>query len=172
VELNLHTMNWRWRENAERRYGKMTDTEFDAFLDNCYQALQSKQSLLLKKYRVGKFEDYWFDQETESLQFKNAGKVKLEFTIVPIGSWSAKSHSWMWAWANRSLTDSLRSQSEVIKGLAAHTGYGIFENEAFEAEESMAHELTAMAVFHLNALGMYIVPSGDLKTFLALMKVR
>ena len=150
----------------------MTDNEFDNFVDNCYQELKTKQSLLFSEYNLGKYDEYWYDQTTESIQFKTAGNVELEFIILPIGSWSSKSNTWAWAWANKSITDELKSQSIKIKDLANYTGYGIFEKEAFEADEFMAHELTSMAVHHLGALGMYIVPSNNLKLFLALVRLK
>jgi hypothetical protein len=148
----------------------MTDNEFDVFLEDCYQELQDKQASLGKDYGIGSYGEYWLDQTTESIQFKDDGTVKLEFAIVPVGSWSSNGNSWQWAWANKSFTDSLKSQAEIIKGLASYTGFDIFEMGAFEADENMAHELTAMAVHYLDALGMYIVPSGNLKIFFALIK--
>lgn len=150
----------------------MTDEEFDDFLGKCYQELVEKQSLLLDNYSLGEYEDFWFSQITETLQFKNAEEVELEFVVVPIGSWSDKSNSWMWAWANNSTPEEFKSKSVCFKDLAEHTGLDVFSTEAFEADESTAHELTAMAVHHIDAMGMYIVPSNNLKTFLALMKVK
>lgn len=150
----------------------MTDDQFDEFLDNCYQELEDKQALLLENYNLGSYEKYWFDQVTGVLQFKNAERVECEFIVIPIGSWSSKSNSWMWAWANNSITEEFKAQSIKLKGLANYTGVDFFENGAFEADESMAHELTAMAVHYLDAMGMYIIPSSNLKTFLALVKLK
>ena len=157
----------------DKKKGKelqMNDKKFDAFLNECYEELIKKQDSLMKKYNLGKYDEYWFDQETEVIQFKTDGKVGLEFYFTSIGSWSGKSNSWMWAWANESVTEELRTKSATIKELAGITGRDFFEKEAFEADEVRAHELTSMAVHHLNALGMYIAPSKDLKIFIALIK--
>lgn len=149
----------------------MTDKEFDDFVDDCYQELEDKQKQLFKIYNLGRHEKYFFNQITGTLQFKNREEIALEFIVVPIGSWSSKSNTWMWSWANKSLTGELKAQSIKFKALADFTGFDIFKNEAFEADEAMAHELTSMAVHHANAMGMYIVPSNELRTFLALIKV-
>ena len=159
-------------DKLKNKKQQMTDKEFNTFLDNCYQELEEKQNLLMSEYNLGKYGKYWFDQITETIQFKEDGKVELEFYVVLIGSWSSKSNSWMWAWANKSITEELRSKSIKIKELANYTGFNVFEKEAFEADEAMAHELTSMAVHYLNALGMYIVPSDNLKSFLALIKLK
>ncbi|MDD2376130.1 MAG: hypothetical protein PHD15_00510 [Clostridia bacterium] len=150
---------------------KLTDKEFDQFLDKCYKELENKQALLFSDYDLGKYDEFWYDQTTESIQFKKAGKVESEFIIIPIGSWSSKSNSWMWAWANTSITDELKLKSIKLKELAEYTGLKIFDKEAFEADEYRAHELTSIAVHYLNALGMYIVPSNNLKSFLALVRL-
>ena len=156
----------------KNKKAQMTDKEFDTFVATCYQELKEKQDSLMSKNNLGAYDEYWFDQITETIQFKEHGKVELEFHIVMIGSWSSKSNSWMWAWANSSITEELRSESSKIKELASLTGFSVFERESFEADEVMAHELTSIAVHHLNALGMYIVPSDNLKSFLALIKLK
>ena len=150
-------------DKRKSKKAQMTNKEFDAFLAKCFQELKNKQDALMGKYNLGKFDSFWFDQIAETIQFKDNENVELEFHVVPVGSWSSKSNSWMWAWANKSLTDELGSKAMKIKELASYTGYNTFEKEAFEADEAMAHELTSMAVHHLNALGMYIVPSDNLK---------
>ena len=146
--------------------------EYKVFLDTCYQELAEKQTALTSQYELRKYDGFLYDQETEILQFKVGEAVGLEFEVIPIGSWSSKSNTWMWAWANESVIDRQREKSARIRELADITGAGIFVDEAFEAEEVTAHELTSMAVHHLEALGMYIAPSENLKTFLALMRVQ
>ena len=151
---------------------KMTTEDFDAYVEECFRDIGSNQAKLLEEHDLGKYDDFWLDQTKETLQFKSDGKVGIEFEITLIGSWSGESNSWMWAWANENITDGLRTKSAKIKGLADYTGYDIFVNEAFEAGESIAHQLTAMAAHYLDAIGIYIAPSGNLKTFIALIKVK
>lgn len=150
----------------------MTDEEFDKFLTECYQELENKQALLFENYNLGSYDSFWLDQTTQSLQFKNSEEVGLEFIVMPIGSWSSKSNTWMWAWANKSFTEEFKSNAIILKDLANTTGYDIFTEEMLEIDEFMAHELTAMAVHHIDAIGMYITPSNELKTFLALVKLK
>jgi hypothetical protein len=148
----------------------MDEKQFEEFRIKCYDELINKQNTLIKEYDLGSFDEYWLDQTTETLQFKNEGKVELEFPIIEIGSWSANKNTWMWAWANNSVTDSLRKKAERLKELTKITNNLAFETEAFEAEEIIAHELTALAVHHFDAIGMYIAPFETLKVFLALFK--
>lgn len=147
----------------------MTDNQFDEYLDYCYENLEMKQEVLRKEYGIGDFQDYWYDQESSKIQFKSDGKVMLEFSIVFIGSWSNKSNTWMWAWANNSMINGIKEQSSVLKELTYITGFDTFTREYFDCDEAMAHELTAFSVEHLKAKGMYISPDGMSKVFMALM---
>lgn len=147
----------------------MTDNQFDEYLDYCYENLEKKQDILLKEYGIGEFQEYWYDQESSKIQFKSDGKVVLEFIVVFIGSWSGKRNTWMWAWANNSMTNETKDLSSVLKELKSITGFGIFTKEYFDCDEAMAHELTAFSVEHLKARGMYISPDGKSKLFMALM---
>lgn len=147
----------------------MTDKQFDKYLDYCYDKLETKQGELLQNYGIGSFEEYWYSQEDGILQFKSDGEVKLEFNVIFIGSWSSNSNTWMWSWGNKSMTDNARSQSASLKELQQVTGFDIFAKPFFECDEAMAHELTAFAVEHLNAKGMYISPDGKSHLFMAVM---
>jgi hypothetical protein len=68
------------------------------------------------------------------------------------------------------MTESVRNDSLMLKGLKKITGYDIFENPYLECDETMAYELTAFAVEHLSAKGMYISPNGKNKMFMAIIK--
>lgn len=147
----------------------MTDEEFDEFSDECYTELERKQQQLFSKYNIGAYEEYWFDQETRSLQFKNNGKKVIELEVICVGTWAHQKNTWMWAWANSSFLPEIRSDSEKLKVLKKITGYDLFENNGFECDETMAYELTAFAVQLLNAMGMYRVPGERSHLFVALM---
>ena len=146
----------------------MTDEEFEKYMNLCFQEIGTRQNELLEQYGLQNYKDFYYSQTTGTLQFKTEGKVGIEFEVIQIGSWSSISGSWMWAWANESVTD---QKSVKIKELAEITGYDIFSLEAFEAKESTAHQLTAISAYYLDAIGYYIAPFGELKSFMALIKV-
>ncbi|MFZ5986352.1 MAG: DUF6882 domain-containing protein [Bacillota bacterium] len=148
----------------------MTDEQFDEFLDKCYGELEEKQEKMFSEYYIGVYEEYWFDQLTRTLQFKNNNKVEIEFYIVCIGTWAHQKNTWMWGWANNSFTEEIRREAERLKGLREITGYELFQNEGFDCDETMAYELTAIAINHLNAMGMYKIPGERSHLFVALME--
>ena len=149
----------------------MTNEEFEKYMNLCFQEMGNRQNKLLEEYGLQNYKDFWYSQTSETLQFKTDGKVEIEFEVIQIGSWSSISNSWMWTWANESVTEKTRQKSAKIKELAKITGYDVFSLEAFEAKESSAHQLTAISAYYLNAIGYYIAPFDELKSFLALTNV-
>lgn len=150
----------------------MTDEQFDEFVDTCYEDFETKQNKMYEEYNIGTFSDYWFDQVSKVLQFKNSDIVELEFDIVCIGSWAHKKETWMWSWANISMTDECRKDSELLKELKVRTGSNIFEMEGLKCNEVMAYELVAMSLNQLNAIGMYRIPGETSHLFVALIRKR
>lgn len=147
----------------------MTDEQFDEFVNNCYEELEVKQNKMAEFYNIGSYQNYWFDQVTRTLQFKNNEKVELEFDIICIGTWAQKKNTWMWCWVNESFTDECRKDAEPVKKLKKITGFDIFASEGFDCNEEMAFELTAIGVKHLDALGMYRIPGEKSHLYVALM---
>jgi len=147
----------------------MTDEEFDAFVEQAVDQLQRKQDILIESNRLGTYPDYWFQQETGTLQFKEAdGKVAVEASIIPIGSFSTRSETWQWAWANQSVIGPLREKAESLKGLYDLTGMEVFQMPNVEADEDMAVDFAAMSVLYLESLGSYRIPMDHLMVFVAI----
>ncbi len=151
----------------------MTDDEFDAFVETANQELDQKQDALMKKFRLGQWEDFWFDQTKGCLQFKDSkGRVQVEATVTPIGSFSEESGTWQWGWANQSLVEPLRRKSEKLKGLFDRTGIEVFRMKTVKMDEAMAWQTAAMSVSHLGALGCYQIPTGKLRVFVAIDSIK
>jgi hypothetical protein len=155
----------------------MTDEEFDAFLGSAIDELREKQEKLKSEYGFGEFARWFFDQETEKLElFDHQDNKVIVAEVINIGSFASNSNTWKWAWSNDSVLPHLRKLAEPLKELGSITGLAMFESDsAFSIDgESMAWEVAAICVRHLNALGVYRAPSSSrpLAAFLALTSVR
>jgi hypothetical protein len=135
----------------------MNDDEFDAFLTSATDELKIKQDLLTSTYGLGTHKRWMFESDKAKLQFFDSNdNVALEADIIDLGSYSPGAKTWKWAWAYESISPSLKAQSLRIKELEDITDLIIFgEDKAFEADEYLAWELSAMSVKHLSALGCY-----------------
>ncbi len=156
----------------------MTNDEFQIFVETANAELRKKQTILADDYGLGSAGRWWFEQMTGNLQFFDAAdNLSVETDVIDIGSYSPKSNSWKWAWANESVLPWLRQRAEKLRELEAITGIDIFGYEKTFAveDESMAWELTAMCLKHLGAVGCYRCPSskpGGPTTFLAIMSIK
>lgn len=154
----------------------MDDDEFEAFRAEAYDELQAKQASLQTVYNLGALGRWWFDQEAQTLQFFDAqDRLRVEADVIHIGSYSRRSDTWLWAWANVSLLPKLRARAETLRALESMTGSSLFgEADTFEVDEPMAWELAALAVKHLEAMGCYRAPNADESclSFLALVQLR
>lgn len=154
----------------------MTDEDFEAFREEACDELRVKQASLQAAYQLGTHGRWWFDQEAETLQFFDAqDRLRLEADVIHIGSYSRRSDTWLWAWANVSLLPKLRAKAETLRALESTTGYELFgDADTFEVDEPMAWELAAIAVKHLAAMGCYRAPNADESclSFLALVELR
>lgn len=155
----------------------MTDDEFDVFLQVANDELKVKQAELQRDYALGGMKRWWFDQNTEQLQFFNHDdKPVIVAQVVYIGSFSPKQASWKWGWSNASLLPGLREKSLSLKQLETVTGFDLFGKEAAFSigEEAMAWALAALAVQQLRAVGCYRAPSpteGGPITYLAITEL-
>jgi hypothetical protein len=154
----------------------MNDDEFDAFAQEANDELDSKQTSLEKKFQLGKWAAFFYDTPSGLLQFKDKSeKVRVEAQTSPIGSFSSKSDTWQWAWANKSTPPDVRKQAEELKKLFKLTGMDVFKMPTVEVDESMAWELVAMCVKHLQSLGCYAMSAGsdgNLQVFVAIREIR
>ncbi len=155
----------------------MTDDEFQEFLDSANAELRLKQAELKDKFGLGSASRWQYEQSTGNLQFFDENdRLTVEADVVDLGSYSAKSNTWKWAWSNDTVLPWLRQRAEKLKELEVVTGIALFGFEnAFDVDgEAMAWELAAMSVKHLDAVGCYRAPSsnGGPTTFLGIIALQ
>ncbi|MDC7223591.1 MAG: hypothetical protein PQJ60_07595 [Spirochaetales bacterium] len=138
----------------------MTEKELQAYADRCSDELEDKQKELQKKYELTGRNSYELDWERMVLRIETGPEVFREFAVILIGSLAPVSKNWLWAWANESLDSAVRDRSARLKALYDETGFDLFRTGTFKADGNLAREISALAVHHLGAAGLYRVPGG------------
>lgn len=139
----------------------MRDEEIDELVQTSIDELEAKQDVLCSAYGIGTYERFWFDQQAATVEFRDSSESPwVVAAVVPVGSYSSRSGTWMWAWANETLLVELRSKAESLRQLADVTGMAAFTTPIISVKPELASKFAALAVKHLNALGAYRV-SGD-----------
>ena len=86
----------------------MTDDEFDEFVADSSRDLDRKQADLGERFGLGRHARWDYDQAAGLLTFADAcGRIQIEAEVVNIGSFSTKSQTWRWAWANSSVPEAV-----------------------------------------------------------------
>lgn len=150
----------------------MNEQEFEQFLADCTEALRRKNTALEEDHGLGRFARWDHDSHTALLTFSNPDSdLVVEAATTSIGSYSLKTNTWLWAWANQSLPESEREKSSALAQLYERTGMRVFGDAHIDCDEYLAWELAAASVEQLDSLGCYRAPSGHLWIFLSIDSV-
>jgi hypothetical protein len=150
----------------------MNACEFDQFLEECYEELQRKQFYLIAEFGIANCDKFEIDWQQGILKLKQNSVIKFIAQVTPIGSYSKKHSTWIWAWEHPSVSERLKYKSERIKELGRLTGIEMFKTQIFQTQEETAWEIAAMACHHLKAIGCYRAPAGMLWNFIALDDIK
>ena len=133
----------------------MNDHQLDRYLDQCCQWLEQRQQYFVREFDGFGCQAVAIDLDRGLFEMHNRLGYQVSAQIVPIGSYSLLDGTWRWAWADPDISKPLQIHSGQLQDLARITGLKLFEAAAFQADESLTHELTALACHHVDAQGCY-----------------
>lgn len=106
------------------------------------------------------------------IRFSRDGEPLADAEVTCIGSWSPRSGSWMWAWANTSLPPALVAGAERLQGLGALTGRSAYtQRDAFVVPEAEALAMAAVAWQHLGGLALHVRSMDPLRCYFSVRAV-
>ncbi len=141
-----HTREKNWIQN---------DEVFSSLISASIHYLEERQKDFLEKYKVNDHERWDWDQESGALVFSHGGKPQVEAEIHFSGSFSIISNTWMWAWANKSLSKSIKTSSNLARDIGKELNLLKLTAGHWEATEVDGWEMTAVLAKELNAIGAY-----------------
>lgn len=146
--------------------------QWRSFVSMCCTELQEKNSAISKEYLLGKHKRYDWDQANGELVFSNDGVPAVIAKIDFIGSFSTKSGTWLWAWANFSLLENIRQQVEMVRDFGVAQGFPWLTTAKWIAEEADGWDMSAIAAHILRAKGVYRSPHDSGSTFMVIRELR
>lgn len=78
-----------------------------------------------------------------------------KFDATPIGTYSAISSTWLWAWANTDMPANAIARSEKLKCLHELTGWEVFQNPGAHVSVDKLQIFNLLAVHILDAVGLF-----------------
>ena len=145
---------------------------WDALVTASAESLHRKQALLEKRFELGKHSRWDWDQDKAQLIFSNDGVPAVHCDIAFVGSVSTVSNTWLWSWANFSLTEIVRTPMRKVREYGEKHDFPRLTVPKWPAEEVDGWENASVAVEVLGAKGVYRTPSETGFTFLAILKAR
>ena len=145
--------------------------EFIGFLSAAHEYLTLQQDICQQEYNLGEYERWFYDQETELLEFFNGDTLKLRITYQEVGSISKISDTWLWAWANSSILENIRTDSEKIQEFGKQYGFERLAKRKWYADETDGWEMTSIMAYILKSKGAYMLPGEKVTSFVVFSKI-
>ena len=151
---------------------KQDNKAWDDLVTSACVSHSEKQDKFLADFAIGDHDRWDRDQDTGVLVFSNEGQPQVEAEFHVAGSMSLKSNTWMWAWANESLSEQVRLESRRVRDFGDTHGYLPLSAHLVDASEEETGHFTAIMVKHLDAIGSYRTLENDLYTYMVITKAR
>lgn len=148
----------------------------ERWLDRAREKAADRQDRWLERHAIKGHRHFQMelDDERPWLGFgESATKIAIHCDISLIGTWSRRSESWLWGWANPSCETRLTNPLVAMKRYGEMHGLEPLWRSKLSASEDDAFRLAATALEVLPEVeGIYRVPTEDMSVFLAVLDTR
>ncbi|WP_301929534.1 DUF6882 domain-containing protein [Ferruginibacter sp.] len=134
---------------------------FENLSKKAYEYLNKQQDICTNVYKIGGYQDWYYDQFTGELTFSDKGIKKFIIDYEEVGSLSLKSNTWLWAWENPNLEEKIKSKIGLVRDYGQRRQFEKLINPKWTADQFDGWEMTAIAAYLMKAKGAYRVPSKD-----------
>ena len=160
-----------YQDIREKNWSQDNQSLSDLITSSC-DYLNRVQNSFMEVYKVGDHERWDWYQETGKLIFSHDGQPLVECDIDFVGSVSTRSDTWMWAWANSSLTDLIKRKSRCVREIGELNNYLKLACAIWPANEVDGWEMTSIMAKATKAIGAYRTPSDTGFSYLVVSKAK
>ncbi len=143
-----------------------------SFLEMAVDYLRRQQDRLKVEFQFGSWPRYDYDQQAGTLTLSSNGKVGVLADINIVGSTSKSGGTWLWAWENPSILESVKDCLADVRAYGEAHGLEKLTTAKWPGDERDGWEMTAATAFILRAEGAYRAPGDDGTLFMILRNVR
>jgi len=159
------------RAESVARWSENMPDEWVSFVSLCSKNLSAKQETLRDNFRINDHKRWDWDLTEEKLLFSNDGEVAVTAKIEFAGSVSTNSNTWLWGWANPSLTGMTDTVSIKLPRYGQKSKYLKLTTPYWSGDEIDGWEMTAIAVELLGCKGAYRTTSDSSYTYLLIHEI-
>lgn len=159
----------------QKLFGSKNDNgetpEFKALLEGSMEGLRLQTEAHQSTWRFGKAERWDFSQDTGELMFTFPDLIARAPAQI-IGSFGSQECSWMWAWANSSIANSLSRDSARVREYGEQHHFARLTTPTWPAKEMEGWHMAALANRICESNGVYRGPAGASFVFFTFGKVQ
>lgn len=138
---------------------------FENLSKKAYEYLNKQQDICNSVYKIGTYQNWYYDQLTGELTFSDNGVKKLIIEYEEVGSVSEVTNTFLWAWANPHLEEKIKTEILKVKEYGQKRNFEKLVNSKWTADQYDGWEMTAIASYLLKTKGAYRVPTSNDKLF-------
>jgi uncharacterized protein DUF6882 len=146
--------------------------DFKELVRTACEYLTAREGELRDRYGLSTYQRYDWNQDTGTIVFSNDGVPKLLANILFVGSVSTRTNTWLWSWANESISCKLSDRLRAVKEYGETHGIAQLTEPYWSADEVDGWEMTSVSAYLLKAEGAYRTPDEHGFTYLLLRNVR
>ena len=159
-------------EELRARHWVQDDEAFARLVEESNEYLEARQEELWSKFELEECESYNWNQESGELTFFRDGEARVVADIQFSGSFSTRSNTWLWSWANSSLLEAVKTGVREVRELGSRTGFLKLAAAHWRATEEDGWDMTAITARLLGAVGAYRSPGEGGATFMVITAMR
>jgi hypothetical protein len=126
---------------------------------------------LAEEYKLGSY-SWHLDQGTGKLTFSKDGVTKVIADAQIAGSYSTYSHTWMWSWANKHVSEGMKKDIGKVREFGEKHNYKELTTAKWECDEDRADTLALVAGHVLKAKGAYRGPIENGYVYMLITDIR
>jgi hypothetical protein len=136
------------------------------------EELGTKTEAHKQVWGLGKHQSWNLNQDDGDLIFSFADGIKAVAPAQIIGSYYTKDHTWLWAWDNPSVDETLRVDSLKMRKYGEEHHIDRLTKAKWVGTKDDAWAMAALAVKLCREQGAYLGTSGDTDVFIVFGEVK
>ena len=146
--------------------------DFKVLVRKACEYLTARQDELRDQYGLSSYQHYDWDQEKGIIVFSNDSVPRLLANIHFVGSVSTRTKTWLWSWANDSVSCKVSDRIREVKRYGELHGIAQLTESYWSGDEVDGWEMTSVSAYLLKTQGAYRTPDENGFTYMVLTDVR
>lgn len=139
----------------------MTENAFKEFKHEAVHALMDLNEACEKKFGISAWPRWDYDLDAGTLTFSEEGVPRVVAQIQAVGTTSAISGTWLWAWANESIPPNMTQKLTAVRAFGLAEEIAELTEPSLPDDEYLGWEVTSLVARLTAAKGAYRCPNEN-----------